>query len=69
MFTALRTRRGVDLSEFESRFGEPFFTVYKDKADLIKKYIDDGLMVLSGNMLSLTEEGIDVSNDIMSEFV
>ena len=69
VFTALRTRRGVDLSEFESRFGEPFFTVYKDKADLIKKYIDDGLMVLSGNMLSLTEEGIDVSNDIMSEFV
>lgn len=69
VFTALRTRQGVDTRAFEERFGESFFRVYKDRAELIKKYIDEGLMFLSGSRLALTEQGIDVSNDIMSEFV
>ena len=69
VFTALRTRAGVDTAAFEKRFGESFFTVYKDKAGLIKEYIDDGLLILSGRHLALTEKGIDVSNDIMSEFI
>ena len=69
VFTALRTREGADLAEFEERFGEGFFSVYKDKADIVQQYMDDGLIKLSGSKLSLTEKGIDVSNDIMSEFV
>ena len=69
VFTALRTRDGVDLAAFEERFGEGFFSVYKDKVDIVQKYMDDGLLKLSGSKLSLTEKGIGVSNDIMSEFV
>lgn len=69
VFTALRTREGVDLTEFEERFAEGFFSVYKDKAGLVQQYRDEGLMTLSGSKLALTEKGIDVSNDIMSEFI
>ena len=67
--TGLRKLEGIDLKEFENRFGEEFFGVYKEKADVIKEYMDRGLMKLSGSRLSITENGIYISNDIMSEFV
>lgn len=69
VFTGLRKLEGIDLSEFERWFGRSFFSVYKDRAEIIKDYIDRGLMKLSGSRLSITEEGVYVSNDIMSEFI
>ena len=69
VFTGLRKLEGIDLAEFERLFGIGFFKAYRDKADVVKEYIDEGMMKLSGNMLSITEKGIYISNDIMSEFV
>lgn len=69
VFTGLRKLEGIDLGEFERRFGNSFFSVYKDRADVIKMYMDSGMMKLSGNRLAITEKGIYISNDIMSEFV
>ena len=69
VFTALRKTEGVDTEDFERRFGISFFARYRDKADIIKEYMDRGMLKMSGKYLQLTEEGIDISNDIMSEFV
>ena len=69
VFTALRKTEGVDTEDFERRFGISFFAQYKEKADFIKEYMDMGMLKMSGRFLQLTEEGIDISNDIMSEFV
>jgi oxygen-independent coproporphyrinogen III oxidase len=72
MFTGLRKTCGVSLLEFEKRFGEGFFHVFASQRDLLEQYRNEGLIDWSesktGN-LWLTESGIDVSNQIMAEFV
>lgn len=68
-FTALRTAKGIDFANFAKRFGVAFFDVYKDKIDFINEEVSKGNMILSENNLSLTADGILISNDLMCEFV
>jgi len=68
-FTSLRTSKGIDLLEFEKLFGKSFYKAYGQIIGKIGGYIADGYMSSDGRFLSLTEKGIDCSNDIMSEFV
>lgn len=69
VFTGLRKMDGISLSDFEHKFGESFFSVYKENMTEIKSYMKNGLLELSGDRFRLTEAGIDFSNEIMSEFV
>lgn len=68
-FTSLRKREGIPLDDFQQRFHRNFFEAYKDKAETIFRYKKEGLLEYDGSRIWLTERGIDVSNDIMSEFV
>lgn len=66
--TALRTSDGIDLKKTEKEFGKCYLEKLLDEAnDKIKR----GLMKMDkqNNRLSLTREGIYISDDIMGDFM
>ncbi len=66
MFLGLRTMRGISRQEFRSRFGESFPGCYeKTLLDLYNK----GYITKLNDRFALTEDGIDVSNVILAEFL
>ena len=65
VFTGLRKSEGISLEEFRRIFKENFFDVYSKK--ILSKY--RGLLILTGDRLYLTEQGMDISNSIMMEFL
>ncbi|MDE7197509.1 MAG: coproporphyrinogen III oxidase, partial [Lachnospiraceae bacterium] len=66
MFLGLRLMEGVDLGEFQRAFGMPVEEVYgKPMTELEAQ----GLLVRTGERLSLTPRGIDVSNVVFAEFL
>ncbi len=68
MFLGLRMMRGVSASEFQRRFGRTMEEVY---GETIQKFVRLGLMSLreGGESICLTERGIDVSNQVLAEFL
>lgn len=62
----LRLRKGIDVTEFKHRFGIDFETKYKKQ---IEKFISFGLMERTAVGFRLTDEGINVSNSVLCEFV
>ena len=66
VFTALRTKVGVDLVELRCRFGDKRCDRLLRQA---QKYIDSGRMKLVDGHLSLTREGIYISDSIISDFM
>lgn len=66
MILGLRMMRGVSREEFQKRFGKPIETVY---GSALKKLEKQGLLILEGDSIALTETGIDVSNQVFVEFI
>lgn len=66
MFLGLRKIAGVDVMDFQRRFGVPIENVY---AKEIEHNIDKGLLIRQGDILKLTEYGIDICNTVMSDFI
>ena len=66
MFLGLRKIRGVDLGDFRDRFGCDMESIYGKP---IHKFLDLGLLIMENGRLALTEEGINVSNQIFCEFI
>lgn len=66
MFLGLRTSRGVSAAEFSARFGKPFPEQYEK---VIERYTALGFLGRRKGRIVLTEQGIDVSNPILSEFL
>lgn len=66
MFLGLRKMAGVDVMDFQRRFGVPIENVY---AKEIEHNIDKGLLIRQGDMLKLTEYGTDICNTVMSDFI
>ncbi|MEG0292405.1 MAG: radical SAM family heme chaperone HemW [Anaerovoracaceae bacterium] len=69
VFTRLRLTDGIDLSLFEEDFGEKFEDVFSNLMPFIIEQKSLGNVKYDGNIFALTEQGIDVSNEIMCEFV
>ena len=69
VFTALRKLEGLRFDDFRDTFGVEFFDVYKEQKETIKEYIAKDLVTMTDTHLALTVAGIDVSNEIMAEFV
>nr|MBQ6241996.1 oxygen-independent coproporphyrinogen III oxidase [Lachnospiraceae bacterium] len=66
MFLGLRTARGVSREDFKKRFGMSFPRVYEHTLlDLYKQ----GLLTQEGGRIFLTDEGIDVSNIVLAQFL
>ena len=66
VFTALRTKIGVDLQDLRLRFGDMRCDRFLHQA---QKYIDAGNMHMSNNRIALTHSGIYISDSIISDFM
>ena len=66
VFTALRTKVGVDLVDLRIRFGNVRCDRLLRQA---QKYINAGNMQIINNRLSLTHRGIYISDSIISDFM
>ena len=66
VFTALRTKIGVDLQDLRLRFGDMRCDRFLRQA---QKYIDVGNMYMSNNRIALTHSGIYISDFIISDFM
>ena len=66
MFLGLRMTEGVSIKEFEKTFSKQFPKEYED---VVNKYTAMGFLTKKNGRVMLTEDGIDVSNVIMSEFL
>ena len=66
IFLALRLQEGVDIVEINSKYNIDFEKKYKK---IIEKYAEPNLLEIIDNHCKLTEKGILLSNDIMSEFL
>lgn len=64
--TALRTSDGINLAHMRQEFGEQLALILLDEA---QKHIDRGLMKIKDGKLSLTREGLYISDDVMSDFM
>lgn len=69
IFTGLRKTEGIFLEDFFRVFKREFQEVYREKRQMISAWEREGLVQLKDGFFRLTEQGIDVSNGIMAEFV
>ena len=66
MFLGLRMTDGVSIREFYDAFGFSMDDIY---GDVIRKYIENGLLERGDDRIALTARGLDVSNVVMEEFL
>ncbi len=66
MFLGLRKIQGVSMRQFEEQYGSTVTEMY---GEVVERYLELGMLYIDGDMLSLTPEGINVSNVIFSEFL
>lgn len=66
IFLALRLKDGININDFDKKYQTNF---KKDYEKIIKKYSKLGLLEIRNEHCKLTENGILLSNDIMSEFI
>lgn len=68
VFTGLRKTAGIDLSDFERRFGKPFETYYGKLLPYLDRLEREGMICREQGRLAFTLAGLDISNGILSEF-
>lgn len=66
MFLGLRLMEGVSVADFYRRFGHNIFDVY---GEVIRSQIEMGLLENRQGFLALTDWGIDVSNQVMAQYL
>ena len=66
VFMGLRKNSGISKKQFKIRFHRDIYDVY---GDVINKYIKMDLLKEYQDNISLTTEGIPISNSIMAEFI
>lgn len=69
VFTGLRRLSGISLEEFKRFTGRSLFEVFPEAESNIDRWQAAGLVRYERQVLKLTYDGIDISNDILSEFV
>ena len=66
VMTRLRTSRGLDLEALRTAFGE---RLYRYCMEMARPCIERGFLAIEGNHLHLTETGIFISDDIISDLM
>lgn len=70
VFTGLRTREGISLTELEKKFGQPLYDYCLKNA---KRHIEMNNLIREklpeAEVLKLSSEGVFISNDIMSDLM
>ena len=65
-YLKLRTSAGIDLNVFRKRFGKAFDEVF---ADALKSNISKGFLAVFENRVFLTSRGLDMANQVFSDFI
>ncbi len=66
MFLGLRLAKGISRREFQDYFHVPIECIY---GEVLKKLEEQNFLAGAGDRISLTKQGIDVSNIILAEFL
>ncbi len=66
LFLGLRMADGVAKDDFRRCFGEDLSGIY---GDVIRKHIEEGLLLDDGDRIFLTERGMDLANYVLSDFI
>lgn len=66
MILGLRLTKGISLARFQERFGHAVTNLYEDE---IKRLTKLGMLNIENGYLSLTESGVDVSNEVLVHFL
>lgn len=66
VFMGLRMTVGIDINSFKEKFNMSIESIY---GTVIEKNIKKGLLKVIDNKMFLTEKGIEISNDVMSDFI
>ena len=66
MILGLRKLDGISIKEFKSKFTEN--PIFKFKNEL-NKLVEEGLLVIDGDKIKLTDKGLDFANLVWEEFV
>lgn len=66
MFLGLRMMCGVSKTEFAESFGRSMDEVY---GKVLYKWIKQGMLSQEGDFIRMTDEGIDISNVVLAEFL
>lgn len=66
VFMGLRMSVGIDIDRFKNEFNKPIESIY---GIVIDKNIKRGLLEIMDNRMFLTEKGMEISNDVMSDFI
>ena len=66
MFLGLRMMCGISRIDFDERFKKDIYEVY---GPVLNKYIDQGLLATYEDRIYLTDQGIDVSNVVLADFI
>lgn len=66
MYLGLRLVRGISIKEFEERFELSYDEIY---GSITKELLQKKLLTLENDQLSLTELGLDLSNQVFVEFL
>ncbi len=66
MFLGLRMTQGVTRADFFNRFGVEIEGLY---GDVLLRLSKAGLLLVEQGRVALTEEGVDISNYVLSEFL
>lgn len=66
LFTGMRKMKGIDLKDFRQRFGIALESLY---GEVLQKYQELNLLEIKEGYIRFTEQGIDISNRVLAEFV
>lgn len=66
MLLGLRKIDGVSIAEFKAKYVENPVFKYRDS---LEKLVDEGLVVIDGDVIKLTNKGLDLANVVWEEFI
>lgn len=66
MMLGLRKIEGVHIQDFKNKFGENPIFIYRKE---LEKLVKEDLLEIDGNMIKLTNKGLDLANLVWEEFV
>lgn len=66
VFMGLRMNKGINISRFKEKFNRSIDSIYKE---VIEKNIERKLIKIDGNRMLLTTKGMELSNEVMSDFI
>ncbi len=66
LMLSLRKISGFSLEEFKNQFGINFFDKYKKQSEILE---NKGWLNLSGNRLKMTDKGLDMQNEALTELL